>query len=304
MMTVGPSRLAGGERLVIDRSDGSVVDHLEQLLGEPLTVAVSIGSARVNRKPILQVFDAAGRSIAFAKLGITEETRDIVAAEAGALLQLEEADLTVEVPRLLSLSHWRDNPVLLMSALRTRATRPGDDRLPLAHMAAFSLSLGHTVSPLVEVPQWRRVRASITDDDRFAPLLAATETLAEGLPDVVVGAWHGDWTSWNMARSRRGGLQLWDFERFEQGAVHGLDAFHYCVNRATRRLGDGVDAISSGMHAALRASGGGQVGRLLGAVYLAVIAERYRAAAASEDLGHLIDARLEGCLAAWRSWLN
>ena len=46
--------------------------------------------------------------------------------------------------------------------------------------------------------------------------------------DWEFGAWHGDWTAWNMAR-HGDRLLLWDWERFEVGVPIGWDALHHAL---------------------------------------------------------------------------
>jgi hypothetical protein len=49
---------------------------------------------------------------------------------------------------------------------------------------------------------------------------------AYGGEEVDFGAWHGDWTPWNMAW-HRGRVQLWDWERFDPDVPVGFDLLHY-----------------------------------------------------------------------------
>ena len=51
---------------------------------------------------------------------------------------------------------------------------------------------------------------------------------------LAFGAWHGDWTPWNMA-STAGGLLVWDWERFATGVPVGFDALHYWLQIERRR---------------------------------------------------------------------
>jgi hypothetical protein len=61
--------------------------------------------------------------------------------------------------------------------------------------------------------------------DLFARLVA---TLAERLGGTGLrhSAWHGDWTPWNLVRTRTA-VRAWDWERFAEGVPVGLDALHY-----------------------------------------------------------------------------
>lgn len=48
---------AFADRIVVrGHDDGSVAEHLSGLLGETVRFSLGIGTARVNRKPVLQVF--------------------------------------------------------------------------------------------------------------------------------------------------------------------------------------------------------------------------------------------------------
>jgi hypothetical protein len=47
---------------------------------------------------------------------------------------------------------------------------------------------------------------------------------------LTYGAWHGDWTPWNMAW-RRDVLHVWDWERFAPAVPVGFDALHYALQQ-------------------------------------------------------------------------
>ena len=119
----------------------------------------------------------------------------------------------------------------------------------------------------------------------------------------TIGAWHGDWTSWNMAW-RGDVLQVWDWERFETGVPAGLDLYHFVVNDMVQRKGLDVATI----HAALVEVGGrpdDQRARasVLGGVYLLTVAGRYLDAAHGER-GDAIRDRASTTLEALIRWLD
>lgn len=284
----------------------TLVERLSGFFNEPVTFALTIGKPRANRKPVLQVFDRKGRTLAFVKVGDSAVSSELVEAEARALEQLDGRLVGFEVPKLLALTDWAGMRLLLMSPLELRPqalVRPPD--LPLAAMASFSLQLGHRTAPLREVPQWQRLRvARFTTDSgiELIDLVDRIEQLAQGAPDFVVGTWHGDWTAWNTAR-HGAQVQLWDFERFETGVVHGLEGFHYAVNEATSRHGATVPVILGGLERAHRAMGAGPQRGLLAAVYLVAILERYLGSAERER-GYLIQARTNRMVEALGEWLS
>ena len=89
-------------------------------------------------------------------------------------------------------------------------------------------------APLAESRWWRRqwqAAGALTDPVVRGRLGRAMEHVAAitGGRDLSWGAWHGDWTPWNMALAGDRVL-LWDWERFETGVPAGLDPLHYVVN--------------------------------------------------------------------------
>jgi hypothetical protein len=68
--------------------------------------------------------------------------------------------------------------------------------------------------------------------DRFGDVIEHTGK-AYGDLALDFGAWHGDWTPWNMAW-HRGVLRLWDWERFARGVPNGFDLLHYRLQEAMR----------------------------------------------------------------------
>lgn len=272
---------AGGGRLLPDRigvtgpGTGSVVAHLSEILGQPVVVSLGIGTARVNRKPVLEVFDTRGRSLAFVKVGASAVSRADVSAEAAALQRLSGRSWReFTVPEVLHFGTWRDAVVLVCSALPSapelhpRAAR----RIPRAAMLELATAYAGPPVPLRELP-WltdqHRVLAGLSDDASRRRMEACLTTMVEqyGAVPVATGAWHGDWTPWNMSR-RRGVLHVWDWERFEEQTPTGLDPCHYAVNLATRREGTRPDVIRAGLHAA-------RAERHTAALYLLAALARY-----------------------------
>lgn len=293
--------------LVPDHGD-SLRAHLSDRLGEPVDFSLGLGTVRVNRKPVLQVFDRRGRVLAFAKVGTSDVSRGDVGGEVAALRRLGAADLParLEVPRLLDESTWRGLLVAVMTPLHTTLwQRPARLwELPLALMTGFAESFGEGERPLDELPLWEWLTRTPSrlprEADRFAAALDQLQTRATGpLPS---GAWHGDWTPWNQSRGR-GRLQLWDWERFETGVPVGLDRCHYGVQAVTRRDGMRVRPVLDGLrHAGLDAAD--RVDRLLGGVYLATIAARYLRSAAAGDEGAVVAPSGLVMLDALTVWLS
>ncbi|WP_162599851.1 phosphotransferase [Nocardioides solisilvae] len=306
---------AGGTRLLADRlrvhrapaardADESLAAALARWLDVPATAfSLGVGPARVNRKPVLQLFDPRGRTLGFAKLGDSPTAARHVREETAALRVLAGADLTtLRAPALLHAGTWRDVDVLVQEDLRVGpvaalARRPG-----LLGRAAAELTTAYAedARPLTALPWW----AGLLDRARTAPDRATTDRLVRAADRVAarwpgplpVSAWHGDWTPWNMApgRGRDGGpaLLVWDWERFETGVPAGLDAVHFAVNAATRRLGTSARVVREAL------GGAGAVE----AAYLVAVTARYLEMSAAPG-GALVVPRALATLEALESLL-
>jgi hypothetical protein len=216
----------------------TIESHLSSVLGEQVQVSIHVGAARANRKPVLQLLSHSGETIGFAKIGVNRLTADLVRAEREALDRLAAARLTeLEAPRVLDLSRWHGMDVLVLSPLQVwrkrTPLRPGQLAAAMAEVAHVS---GVRYTPLIASGYWRRLAAR-TDDaggrrkdahSEHATLRAALGRLAHVAGSTLIGfgSWHGDWTPWNMACTR-GGLLVWDWERFTEGVPVGFDALHF-----------------------------------------------------------------------------
>jgi hypothetical protein len=225
----------------------SIDAYLGQVLGEPVSTSLSLSPDRANRKPVLQVFDRAGRTIAFAKVGVNDLSDQLVRSEARALAELAGCPLeTVAIPQLLSSSIWRDMPVLIMSPLPAVSLRRVSHALVERAMREISAidaqpagaaALGRYVDDL----DTRANDAAAVDGRdfvvRWRELFDAVLT-EPAVADVAWGGWHGDWTTWNcVALGER--LAVWDWERFGHGVPTGFDRLHYELNRRVGRTRTG-----------------------------------------------------------------
>ncbi len=301
---VAPRTVLPDQFEVVGSAQGSLAQHLGQVLGQPVQLALGIGSERVNRKPVVAVLDARGRHLAFAKIGDSAVSVSDVGSEARALRQLDGVTFPeVSVPRLLDFSHWQGKPVLLATALQPRAIQRGRwrSRAPAEAMAqvqrAFAAprarpeDLPWFAERVAQLQTLQDLEARSEANDCLAVLTARTGVTGE------VGAWHGDWTPWNMSAHRSGGrdqFQVWDWERFETGVPGGLDAVHYRVNVATQHHGCTVAVL-------LRALGPrpGPGESDTAGLYLLAICARYLSLAQGPG-GERIAARGRLFLQAWR----
>jgi hypothetical protein len=289
------------DRLVVRRPAGSLVGHLESALRRPLQVSLHLGPPRANRKPVLQLLDPVGEPIGFAKLGINPLTRALVEAEHAALRSLSGIELAVTVvPEVLYHGSWgaTDTAVLVQSALPVwegRRTIPPAIRLAAMREVAAHAGVQHA-SP-TRTPWWRGLADRvdrIADQEVRTLLRCALDGPPDGGPALPFGAWHGDWTPWNMT-VRRGRALVWDWERFAVGVPVGFDLVHYALQEALwgrdTDLRGATSATTARLPQLLAPFGltSDQAYRV-GALYLVEIATRYLGdgqAAAGARLGRL-----------------
>ncbi|HLU29515.1 MAG TPA: hypothetical protein VKZ65_13830 [Glycomyces sp.] len=241
-LRLGLDRLLLPHRIHVSTAE-SIDDHLSTVLGHEVHLSIHIGPARANRKPVLQVLDREARTVAFAKIGVNELTRELVEAETAATRRLGELGRLRElrVPSLLYSGTWRGHNVMITSALPAWIEPVADgDARRLAAMRELAEVGGTTRSPLGESEYAARLRSRLktiaerhrstgeTGDTDADTLVAAGATLLDRFAHVQLtfGAWHGDWSPWNTCEAADV-IYLWDLERFETGVPYGFDRVHY-----------------------------------------------------------------------------
>lgn len=223
-------------------SDAESVDaHLAAVLGRPVTTVLALTRDRPNRKPVLQVFDARGRSLAWVKIGTSALSDELVDAEARSLRALAAEGLSHSVvPAVLHHGRWRGHPVLVLGDLGRGAQVAADDAALIAAMGELAGTGRGTYGEYLAGLRTRAARAGQTDTEWGRCFEAV---VAAGV-EPAVGAWHGDWTPWNCA-GRRGHLLLWDLERFTAPAPLGFDVLHYRLNVQIDRARDRFPAAAA-----------------------------------------------------------
>jgi len=317
-MALGAALRVGGARMFGDRvqvvasaGTDSLERYLSGVLDENVTFSLGIGNARVNRKPVLQVFGPSGQDLAFVKIGNTPASITEVSGEAEALEALAAKPWSgLEIPRVLHTGTWNGMFVLVMSSLPTSLQRTPKSRrtIPMQAMDELSAAFSEGTQPLTFAPLWGRLERaakSLDDDHQRERLLHALEIVAGRAGDRPwhIGAWHGDWTPWNMAR-RGQVVQLWDWERFETGVPSGLDKFHFAVNDHCRTHGIEVQTIRAGLEAAVGDKNDpGSEAHLLAGIYLLAITCRYLTLAQGVG-GEAISRQGETTLRTLFDWLG
>jgi hypothetical protein len=277
----------------------SIESYLKAAFSPDIRVSVRLGPARANRKPVLQLHTTSGEPVGFVKIGFNTLTRDLVRAEAASLAWLARTGLDgISVPKVLHHDQWHGMDVLVLSSLpvwqRRRVLTTAQLSAAMGMVARVGrLQQGARASDAYLHQLRERLGAADPGAERTA-LLAALDTLEAtgGCAGMTFGAWHGDWSPWNMA-STTSGLLVWDWERFATGVPVGFDALHYWLQSEVGPhhrdpLAAAADVLE---HAAplLAPFGIGAVqARLTAALYLTDVATRYlvdRQAQAGAPLG-------------------
>lgn len=230
-----PDRL----RVVPGGSDppAGIDGHLSVVLGRQVWVSLYVSRARAVRKPLLQVIDAAGRTCAFAKLGVDPFTRALVRAEGEAvrILSLHEWD-TLRMPTVLHAGRWHGHELLVQGAF-SRGVAPRENSPELRRaMREVACVHGIVSAPLGISSYWEHVlgRIAALPGGEYQPLilrLAAAIERIGGRTDLAFGSSHGDWAPWNMTTTG-GQLLAWDWEKFETDVPVGFDAVHFSIQGA------------------------------------------------------------------------
>lgn len=250
----GLDRLLLRDRLSLPAGPADINAYLRSRLGTEVHLCIHIGPARANRKPVLQLLNCDTRTIGFAKLGTNRLTRALVNSETSALREVATADLpSIRVPSVLHAGVWRDNAVLVQEALPGWRRPVATDPVRLAQaMDELARCRGVSEHSLADSPYCAQLRARLdvlshrTGTDAATLVEAADRVLGRHRDrDLLFGAWHGDWTPWNMSMGAEDVL-LWDFERFSVGVPLGFDALHYALQRdIVSRGGDPTTAVLS-----------------------------------------------------------
>lgn len=251
---LGLGRLLAPVQRPTSGMDGQTIDdRLRELLGQPVVTSLAITAYRANRKPVLQVFDRRGRTIAFAKVGIDPLTRRLVDAEAEALRVIGREGLRrLRVPAVIAHAPWGDDSLLVTSALPHASPVRGMPALLVAAMREVAgiapVAVGSVAAYLERMPE----RLAAVSSSPASGLVEEWRELFERVAssgsvcELSVGAWHGDWTAWNCAH-RHGQLVVWDWERFARAVPVGFDALHFRFNQDAGKGWPQARAAASGI---------------------------------------------------------
>jgi hypothetical protein len=230
---LGLGAVSDKRRLAVTAS-GSLVAHVATELGhEGALGIVMCGPPRANEKPVIQLHDRRGRTIAYVKVAWNDLTRRLVADEGQALRRLAELSVPFTVPRIVATGTHGETSWLAISPVQVAdRCSPTIDRIDrLAHaIEATGETATATAADSGFVDSLRSSTASLP---RSGPVIAQLARRDAELP-IGHGAAHGDFVPWNIL-SGSPDTAVWDWERYRTSTPLGYDRLHYRVQVALHR---------------------------------------------------------------------
>lgn len=241
-MRSGLGAFALADRLHIEPGVEDFQTYAAGILGRPVRLSLHIGPPRANRKPVVQLLDRAGNTVAFGKIGRDALTDRLVDAEAAALRRVGGLP-SVRTPAVIHHGRWQGRSLLLQSPLPAWRAAPAGGGLLRSAMREIAAAEGIQADSLGSSEYLRQLReriSAITDAGHRNALDAVLREVVRrnGREIWRFGCWHGDLTPWNLAAAGDR-LLVWDWERFACGTPVGFDALHYQLQQRLHSVGPG-----------------------------------------------------------------
>jgi hypothetical protein len=215
---------------------------------------VPLGSPRAAAAALARNHDATSQKARLAraalgaglKVGLTQRVADRVdvfvdpalsPAERPQHLLTEHLREIFGPPAFVAAGPWGELELIAASAL-PNAARPDPAQVfdpPMAVIAEIAGLWGRSTARLADSPYWVGVRQRLAAQGDGSDVLQRAVGWIErrhGHEDIAFGAWHGDFTPWNMARLGDT-TYLWDWERAAP-APAGLDLLHFLFQGVCR----------------------------------------------------------------------
>jgi hypothetical protein len=205
----------------------------QEVTGETrLVFALSLGAPGVFQKLTIQVMNANGKILCYAKLPLTHAANKRLEHEARVLNTLQRfPKLRLRIPQILYEGAWNNGYVLIQTML---AGTPGPTRFSPVH--SEFLKMLHECNPTM-VPGRSVVRDVSLEWNRTAPQLGSRmqnlgrEALRIASREldgaqVLCGISHGDFAPWNT-RIHQSNLFMFDWESAKMDAPSPWDQFHF-----------------------------------------------------------------------------
>jgi phosphotransferase family enzyme len=216
-----------------------------------MSFAISIGTPGPNQKPVLQITNALGQELGYAKIGWNQQTISGVSKEEAALRQLGGVRfLHGLVPKVLHGGCFGNRYLLVQSPCG--APGPAGVKLKSKHVQ-FLAELHQTDCSFDRLPypqekQMADLRRS--GYHYFAHVLEGARQFCSPFETAPFGPLHGDFTAWNIRRDS-GRLAIVDWECYRKSAPAAWDLFHFIVAGAV----EVEDKLPGRIYASITGSG-------------------------------------------------
>jgi hypothetical protein len=215
--------------------EGSLVETLRQQIDPAIRSAIVLwGPPRANRKPVLQLSDRFGRTVAFAKVAWNDLTIALLDREESSLRHLSSLVRPGFIaPEVLGRQRFGDVEWLALSPATVTNRRPATDASAFALANLVERSAPQRLARLESSSFIDRLRADSTGRAVAQPLV---EELVGRHADreLRTAAWHGDFVPWNFL-SGEPSSAIWDWERYDTDVPLGFDRLHYALQMQLHR---------------------------------------------------------------------
>ncbi|OGI49401.1 MAG: hypothetical protein A3B81_03930 [Candidatus Muproteobacteria bacterium RIFCSPHIGHO2_02_FULL_65_16] len=220
------------------------IDNLKNILhaADGAALAFSLGTPGAYQKATIQMINAQGQIIAYAKIAVSPRAPEALETERRFLERLRVVPaLDDRVPKVLHWAEWEHKPVLLISAGPTKRVgyRFGALQETFLLLLASQTKQEHRWE---ESPFWKNLCATLNRLKAQIPLQwqqryeQARDRLMSRLAGYVLPFYvaHRDFAPWNARQGGRG-LYVFDWEMAKEGYPPLYDFFHYlCIQAALR----------------------------------------------------------------------
>jgi hypothetical protein len=237
----------------------TLLPQLAALLDYPgrLLAMLAVRQPGPSSKATIGLLDEAGRPVAFAKLGSSEQTDMMVRNEALALSEVKGRLPTIFTSAVRAETTWHGHPVTVMAPLPLDARRLTVEPLRMPQPLLEVASSGDFGDREVSGSSYaNRLMARLetcapTHREVADALMRWCRQLCDPPGQLRFGRSHGDWVSWNLG-THRGRLVVWDWEQSVRDAPVGFDACHWYFQRSRAHRGfnaavAAVDAVAPGL---------------------------------------------------------
>ena len=219
----------------IEKSEVLLFEYLKEVLQErKLDFALSLGTPGPHRKPVIQLTNASGIVIGYAKVGWNEVTNSLVKNEADTIKCLSCSSFhSFSIPSLLHAGWWH-NCYLTVQSPPTGTLSPAPKFLTSHYLKTVEelADLNTTYMPMRASAFWagllntvKNVKSGFYLGILERKIIPKIEKTLGDMP-LPFHASHGDFAPWN-AYIKDGKLFLYDWEYSRPDAPGGWDLFHF-----------------------------------------------------------------------------